>query len=94
VAPSNFSEPEDFLIASTLSSLAGRRRGFSRGAACVRDSRVGQTLSGSGTTSWTAARPGGFGNSDCTLAGLREARVTNHELSQRRVRAGPFRLPG
>jgi hypothetical protein len=91
------SEPENFLIASTLSSLAGRRRGSSRGAACVRETRVGQTRGGSGTASSTAARPGGFGNSDRTLAGLREARVTNQQLNQRRVRrvrAGPFPFPG
>jgi hypothetical protein len=84
------------VIALTLSSLARRPRGFPQGAACVHESRVGETRGESGMPSTgvrvsreSAAHPGGFGTSDHVLADLTEVRSTNRDLNERRVRAGP-----
>ena len=71
------------MTAVAFSSLASRRdRAFARGVAGPRSTgvRVGRE---------SAARPGGFGNSDRLLADLAEVRVSDNELHERRVRAGP-----
>jgi hypothetical protein len=75
------------VTALVLSSLAGRRRGFPRGVAGVRGEGV-TTSTAVRVSPQPAAHPGGFGNSDRIVAGLQEARVTHHDLNQRRVRAG------
>jgi hypothetical protein len=80
-APSTLSEAEDLVTAVALSSLAGRRRAFARGAAGVPSAGVRVSRE-------AAAHPGGFGKSDRLSADLGEVRDTNHELDERRVRAG------
>jgi hypothetical protein len=88
------------VTASALSLLAGCPRGFARDAGRARAICVGRPPSESVMMSTAArvmqkpvARPGGFGNSDRVLAGLREACGTYHDLKQRRFRARPSPLP-
>ena len=84
------------MTAFARSSLATPHRRFARGAACAREHRVGEVRRGHVLSSTAVyvpraygARPGGFGKSDRLPAGLGEVRDTNHELTERRVRAGP-----
>jgi hypothetical protein len=100
-APSTSLDPEDFVIALALSSLARHHRGLPRGLVCVRESRVEATRRESDMRSTgvhvsreSAAHPGGFGTSDHVRADLAEVRSTNRDFNERRVRAGPPPLRG
>jgi hypothetical protein len=83
-------EPEDFVIALALSSLARHHCGFPRGAVCVHES--GMTSTGVHVSRESAAHPGGFGKSDRLSADLREVRFAYRHFNERRVRAGPSPL--